>query len=131
MGILQLLLKLFGLGDKFKIENIIKSVILGGGKKDGAAASGAGSGPSIGLGLDKLKDMFKSKGMGDILASWIGKGKNQPVTGSQIKGLFSQDELSKLSAESKMPVDKLCEKLAKYLPGVVDKLTPDGKVPGT
>lgn len=132
MNLLQMILKLFGLGDKFKIETIIKDILLGG-KSAGGAGGPAADGPApaggIGLSLDKLKDLFQQKGLGDLFKSWVGTGKNEPVTGEQVKGLFSADELSKLSAQTGIPIDKLCDKLAKYLPGVVDKLTPGGKLP--
>lgn len=132
MNLLQMILKLFGLGDKFKIETIIKDILLGNksaGGAGGPADDGVPAGGGIGLGLDKLKDLFQQKGLGDLFKSWVGTGKNQPVTGEQVKGLFSGDELAKLSTQTGLPIDKLCAKLAKYLPGVIDKLTPGGKLP--
>lgn len=132
MNLLQMPLKLFGLGDKFKIETIIKDILMGGKSPGGAGgpADGAAAAPGgIGLSLDELKDLFQNKGLGEVFASWVGKGKNAPVTGDQIKGLFSGDELKALAAKSGLPVDALCQKLAKYLPGVVDKLTPGGALP--
>jgi uncharacterized protein YidB (DUF937 family) len=34
-----------------------------------------------------------------------------------------------LATQTGVPIDKVAEMLAKYLPGAIDKATPDGKLP--
>jgi len=36
-------------------------------------------------GLQGLTQMFKEKGLGDAVSSWISTGENQPVSGDQIQ----------------------------------------------
>ena len=117
-ALLQLILGLFGLGDKSKITALVLGYLLGGGK--GAAGAGA---------LSVLVEAFKNKGLGNLVESWVGSGANQPATPNQIKDGIGHDKLSELAKQAGIPVDTLAEKLAKYLPAIIDKLTPAGKLP--
>ena len=68
-------------------------------------------------GLGGLVDKFNQAGHGDIISSWIDKGENKPVSGSQL-----QDVLGNLSGP-------LMAMLPALLPMIIDKLTPDGQAP--
>src|SRR5689334_25424816 len=41
--------------------------------------------PKVG-GLSGLMTMMQSKGLGNVVSSWVGKGQNQPVTPQQLQG---------------------------------------------
>lgn len=118
-ALIQFILKLFGLGDRASIEKLIKDAII---KRTGAAVSG-GKNP-----LDDLMNQFKDKGLGDVFQSWVGTGANRAITPDQVKHGLG-DQLGALAAKAGIPQDVLAQKLAKYLPGVVDKLTPGGSIP--
>lgn len=120
-ALVQFIMKLLGLGDQSTIEKLIKSVLFGGKSADGSA----GSNP-----LEDLMAQFKDKGLGDIFSSWVGTGKNAPISPDQVKEGVGEDRMTELARKAGLPVDDLAGKLAKYLPGLIDKMTPGGKLPG-
>lgn len=82
-------------------------------------------------GLAGLLQAGQSKGLGDIVSSWIGTGPNAPISTSQITDLLGKDRLEQLAGRVGLTPDAVGAKLAELLPGAVDKLTPDGKIPET
>ena len=126
-SIIQFILSLFGQGDKAKIGGLIMSVLLGGNKNAavGGDASGSNSSP-----LGGLMEQFKNKGMGDIFKSWVSTDANKEITPEQVKEGIGHDKLNEMAQKSGLSVSDLASKLSKYLPGVIDKLTPGGKLPG-
>lgn len=79
-------------------------------------------------GLAGVIEQFKGEGLGDIVNSWVGTGKNLPVSPEQIKQALGDSTLSKLASQAGISVDEVSSHLSTLLPQVVDKLTPDGKV---
>lgn len=113
------------------ILNTIKSV-LGGGKDDkqnDLMASILNLVGGKGGGLNGLINQFTSKGLGDVVSSWVGTGKNLPVSPDQIKKVFGDDTIKELASKTGMDQNSLTGQLSDLLPQVVDKLTPNGKVP--
>ena len=95
----------------------------------GAAPTGAtGQQGSLG-GLDVLINQFKQSGLEDVINSWIGVGQNQPVSPNQLRQVLGNDTVNNLSRETGAPQEDLLSQLSKYLPGVIDRLTPNGQVP--
>lgn len=80
-------------------------------------------------GIDGLLETLKSKGLGDVVSSWVGKGENLPVSADQLKDALGGDLLEKLAAKTGSTSDDIASKMSEYLPGIVDKLTPDGEMP--
>jgi uncharacterized protein YidB (DUF937 family) len=80
-------------------------------------------------GLAGLVQLFTSKGMGDIVSSWIGTGKNLPISSGQLTEIFGSDTIKNLASKLGMDSNSLTGQLSNLLPQVIDKLTPDGKVP--
>lgn len=123
-SLVQFILKLLGLGDNAIVEKLVKGVLLGGNKSaDPNGPNGSGN-P-----LEKLMAQFKDKGLGNIFASWVGGGKNEAVTPEQIKQGVGNGPLQSMAAKAGLPVDVMAAKLAQYLPGLIDKMTPGGKIP--
>ena len=120
---LEKLLSLFGLGERAGIARLVMSYLIG-----GKTAAGGGESPAGGLG--GLVDKFKGAGLGGLVQSWIGTGPNQAVSPDQVKEVVGGDKLSEMAAKLGIPVDQVAGKLAKYLPGIIDKMTPGGKLPG-
>ena len=110
------------------ILNTIQSALGGGNKKDDLMSTVVGLLGGQG-GLNNLISQFTSKGLGDVIGSWVSTGKNLPVSGDQLQNVLGKDTISNLA--SKLGIDKgaLTCQLSNLLPDVVDKLTPDGKVP--
>ena len=80
-------------------------------------------------GLDGLISQFKSKGLGDVIGSWVGTGKNQAISPDQIQSVLGSDQIKNIAAKLGMDTNEVKSQLSNLLPQVVDKLTPDGKVP--
>ncbi|MFN8006947.1 MAG: YidB family protein [Terriglobia bacterium] len=82
-------------------------------------------------GLQGLLQNFTQKGLGDIVSSWVSTGKNLPVSGDQIQSALGSDTISALAQKAGIAPDMANSLLAQVLPMIVDKLTPDGKIPET
>ena len=80
-------------------------------------------------GLAGLVQLFTSKGMGDIISSWIGTGNNLPISSGQLTEVLGSDTIKNLASKLGIDSNSLTGQLSNLLPQVIDKLTPDGKVP--
>lgn len=80
-------------------------------------------------GLEGLVEMFKSKGLGDAVSSWVGTGDNQRVSGDQIANALGSDKVQEIAQKLGMSGTDASNSLAELLPQIIDKLTPDGTVP--
>ncbi len=106
--------------------------MLGGGEGEGQGLLGGvmellTSGEGGGLG--GLVQSFKDKGLGDIVSSWVGTGENLPINADQIKEVLGNETIANLAAKFGLSPDDLSAKISEFLPGVIDKLTPDGSIP--
>jgi len=82
-------------------------------------------------GLEGLANKFSQSGAGGAFSSWVGMGENQSVSGNQIQNALGSEQVKALA--SKMGIDpaQASALLAEYLPKIVDKLTPEGRVDPT
>ena len=81
-------------------------------------------------GLGGLIDGFKKAGLGDKADSWVGTGENAPVTAPEVEKGVGGDVLDQLAAQTGLSRDDLLKRLTQVLPGMVDGMTPTGKLPG-
>jgi uncharacterized protein YidB (DUF937 family) len=79
-------------------------------------------------GLGGLLKKFEDKGLGDLAASWVGTGANKPVSPDQVHVAFGPAELGALAAKLGLQPGDISKVLAKVLPGLIDKMTPHGKI---
>jgi uncharacterized protein YidB (DUF937 family) len=80
----------------------------------------------------KLPDVvrqFEEKGMRDQVDSWVRTGPNKPVDRKQIEDAFGQRELEGMARTRGIDRDQLAEVLARYIPKIIDELTPSGLLP--
>jgi uncharacterized protein YidB (DUF937 family) len=80
-------------------------------------------------GLSGLVQQFSSKGLGDIVNSWIGTGQNLPITPEQIQQGLGSNTITQLAQQVGVQPNQVSSMLAQHLPGVIDKLTPKGQIP--
>jgi len=80
-------------------------------------------------GLTGMVETFKSKGLGGAGASWISTGQNQPISSEQIQRALGGERIEWIAEKIGAPKEDVASGLAKLLPEVIDKLTPDGKIP--
>ncbi len=80
-------------------------------------------------GVSGIVSKFEKAGLASTVQSWVGTGANAPVSGDQIQQALGSDLMQQLTAKTGLSSDVLAQKLAQFLPEVVDKLTPGGVVP--
>lgn len=110
----------------------IKDKVLGGLKGEmGGLMDGVHSmlGSKESGGLVGLVESFKEKGLGNIISSWIGTGKNLPISAEQIQQALGKEKIQQLAEKAGMSPEDVKAKLTEHLPNIIDKLTPDGKMP--
>ena len=132
------------------LESMLGSV-LGGQQQAGAASGGLGSLISMVAnnpqlmqavtamlsndggqgGLGGLIAKFQQAGLGDVVGSWVGGGQNQPVSGEQLTDVLGADTMAGLAEKLGVNQDDAAAQLSDILPGLVDKLTPQGQAPAS
>ena len=109
--------------------------ILGAASEKGDA-SGQGN-PLIGIvggllaqsgGLQGLASKFSQSGQGNAFQSWVGMGENQPVSNDQIQNALGSEQVNAIATRMGVDPAIVSTFLAEYLPKIVDKLTPAGKI---
>ena len=102
----------------------------------GSSAASTGSQPTSdegagGLlgGLGGLLDKLQKGGLGDVVNSWVGSGQNRPVSPKQLSPALGSDIIKTLAQRSGLSEEELTKQLSQVLPGIVDKLTPAGRLP--
>jgi uncharacterized protein YidB (DUF937 family) len=80
-------------------------------------------------GLQGLVQNFHDKGLGAVASSWVGSGQNQPISSDQIHQVLGSDQVKALAAKAGISPDMAGGAIAQLLPGIIDKLTPNGQVP--
>ena len=81
----------------------------------------------------KLPDVvrqFEEKGLREQVDSWVRTGPNKPVERRQIEDVFGQRELEEIARQRNIDRDRLAEVLSRYIPKIIDELTPTGQMPG-
>src|SRR5262245_54696970 len=80
-------------------------------------------------GLGGLLDKLQKGGLGDAANSWVGTGQNKPVSPGQLGPALGPDIIKTLAQRSGLSEEEITKHLSQILPGVVDKLTPQGRLP--
>ena len=105
----------------------------------GALFRGGGAGQTANTGMQPTSD----EGAGGLLGglsglwnklhnvtnSWVGSGQNQPVSPGQVGSALGPSIIKTLSQQTGLSEDDLTKQLSQVLPGLVDKLTPNGRLP--
>ncbi|MDP9899760.1 uncharacterized protein YidB (DUF937 family) [Variovorax ginsengisoli] len=126
------------------LDSVLGQVL--GGNAQGSQAGGAGGLGDLGSiagalgslltnnqsevgGLGGLVSKFEQAGLGQVVNSWIGKGDNASVTGEQVHDALGSDVISRIAGKLGIDAATLLPMLAALLPTLIDRLTPNGKVP--
>src|SRR5215472_4945751 len=113
---------------------LASGALFGRSSKEGSATKGAQAAPDAGAGgllggLGGLVDKLQKGGLGNLVNSWVGAGQNQPVSPNQLGPALGPDIIKTLAQRSGLPEEELTRHLSQVLPGLVDKLTPNGRLP--
>jgi len=79
-------------------------------------------------GLQGLASKFSQSGQGNAFQSWVGMGENQPVSNDQIQNVLGSEQVNAIATRMGVDPAIVSTFLAEYLPKIVDKLTPAGKI---
>lgn len=109
-----------GLGD-------ILGSILAGGAAGGAAGGGLGNVINGGLG-DILKQL-QENGQGDVANSWVSRGQNKEIDPRELEAALGRDKMKSLAEQAGLSDVQFMQGLAQGLPQVIDRMTPDGRLP--
>ncbi len=98
-----------------------------GGDTDGIAAAAMEMFNNNG-GLSGILDKFKEGGLAQQAASWVGTGENLSVSPEQISSVLGDGQIAAMAAKFGLSPEVLSSQIAEHLPGVIDKMTPNGEV---
>lgn len=116
LRIIQFILSFFTPAMKQKVMDAIQGQLLGKGSDGGM--------------LGNLMNQFKEKGLGNIFNSWVGTGKNEDISPDQVQEAVGPEKMNQMAQQTGLSVPELAKQLAKHLPTLVDRMTPNGKLPG-
>src|SRR6516225_10536958 len=80
-------------------------------------------------GLGGLLNKLEQGGLGDVVNSWVGSGQNKPVSPGQVGSALGPSIIKMLAQKSGLSEQEISQQLSQVLPGLVDKLTPNGRLP--
>jgi len=80
-------------------------------------------------GLENLVQSFHQKGLGNVVASWVGSGQNLPISADQLTHVLGSAQVQAMAQKLGFSPQEMSSHLAELLPQVVDKLTPGGTLP--
>ena len=104
------------------------SGILGSGQGHDSSGNAMRTG-AAGGGLRDLLDRFRDSGHGDKAQSWVSKEQNQSIAPQEMEQTLGEERIQWLMEQTGLPRDELLAGLSNELPGTIDQLTPDGRVP--
>src|SRR5262245_22898107 len=75
-----------------------------------------------------LLAQLQNGGLDKQVASWLGNGSNMPVSPDQLRHAMGGSNVKEMSQQSGLPTDDLLSMLSKFLPGLIDGMSPNGKL---
>jgi uncharacterized protein YidB (DUF937 family) len=82
-----------------------------------------------GLGLHGLLRRLEQGGLGNVVQSWLGPGPNLPITPEQLHAALGDEEVRAMAGRVGLEPSELVAKLSEHLPGLVDRLSANGRLP--
>ena len=113
-----------GMGGLGGLGSIMNS--LGGG---GSGMLGALLPMLMGGGLGGLLGKLQGGGQSNKVASWVGTGPNDDIDPDELEQALGQDQVEQFAQKAGISHGEAKAGLSKLLPGVVDHLSPNGKLP--
>lgn len=90
--------------------------------------AGAGGGTLV-SGIGDLINRFKEAGRAEPVDSWVSSEPNMPVEAEELEAALGDETLEELSRKTGLSRSELLLRLKGALPEVVDRFTPDGRMP--
>jgi uncharacterized protein YidB (DUF937 family) len=80
-------------------------------------------------GLEGILGKFREGGLSQQADSWVGTGQNMNVSADQLQQVFGSSTISDLASRLGMSEQQAGSEMARLLPEVINRLTPEGQVP--
>ena len=80
-------------------------------------------------GMMDLVHQFRGAGKADAMDSWIARGPNKAVSSQDLSHVLTEEQIAFLTQRTGLSREELLAGLSERLPQVVDRLTPEGRVP--
>jgi uncharacterized protein YidB (DUF937 family) len=124
------------------VGNVLESVLSGGNQTRNpfGARAGQGQGGNLLLqlalmmlqqngGLEGILGKFRQSGLSEQAESWVGTGQNMNISSDQLQQAFGPSAIQDLAAQLGMSQDDASSAMAQLLPEVINRLTPEGRIP--
>jgi uncharacterized protein YidB (DUF937 family) len=95
----------------------------------GGLLAGGAAGGILSGGLGRLIDQLQQSGHGEVAKSWVGTGQNQDISESDLAKSIGIDDIGTLVRHTGLSREQLLAGLSRELPGAIDELTPEGRIP--
>lgn len=82
-----------------------------------------------GGGAAELLNKLRAHGLGTIASSWVGLGKNLPISVDQLTKVLGSGMIASIAAKLGMSTEHATKSLADVLPHAIDQMTPTGQAP--
>lgn len=79
-------------------------------------------------GVQGVVAKLQQAGFGSQVSSWLGTGENEPITPEAIANSLGHGQLADMASKIGISPDQLTAALSHALPGLVDKLSPNGQL---
>jgi uncharacterized protein YidB (DUF937 family) len=80
-------------------------------------------------GLGGLLAQLQAGGLDSVVKSWVGTGQNKPVQPDELGDALGKKTVTQMADKAGCSKDDLLAQLSAALPGLIDKLTHDGRIP--
>ena len=111
------------------VMNLIKGALGGQGQQGGDMLSNIVTQvlqTGVQGGAGGLLQQLEQAGLGQHVQSWLSNGQNMPVEASQITNALGSDQLGQLAQKFGVPSDMISQAMSQFLPGIIDKMSPNG-----
>jgi uncharacterized protein YidB (DUF937 family) len=92
------------------------------------ANAGSTDGGLLG-GIGGLVEKLQKAGQGEAANSWVGNGPNKPIDPGSLAKALGPQNVNQAAQQAGINAQDLVTELAQNLPGIIDKLTANGKIP--
>lgn len=80
-------------------------------------------------GISGVLDMFRQRGLGRQADSWVGTGPNEPISGEDVQNVFGSSQVDSIASKLGVSSEQASSGIAQVLPELINRFTPEGRVP--